>query len=672
MPALIDSFLPLSCELAPQARTAGGQIRIVPLGPDRAAVYYPVPAAFSRAGPLAVRLGQGALVGPFAATTLELAAGRRQVVLLGIGAERLLREGLTLAQDGQTIARLTPEMLQSPLASPLALIAGLSQPGAARLLRLLLTTGVSLFGAGAHPDFHALAEHLLAILPVTDLALVSVRAVGRRGCLLSCRGPDGPGQPAAIVLLEGTRVQAQRSARVLAGSGAGRLDLFLPKLPAPGATLLVLGPHPLRLAIPPDRPRPLGLAGWFRRAAPPLQAEVLALVDGLSPEDTVARAQAAEVRCPREALPQLTLKAAALTESGLIYALAVRDPQGLLSAVRIGFGAAGPSVVFRLKAPVLHPDWGPVHLGHVALGPAPAGSVPALRGSPRLDAVTASGRIVPQGRVAIPLFDGTLPEGLKRFRAEAAVEATAAALIDFFAHRSALRVAFHDFGEPPDTPRLRILVPFDGFPDLLCAAVTALAVESRPAGIEAIVLPAQASRAERLGPLLEDLHAVTGIALRLALPDRPCHEAELLRAVLAKSDAAETILLPAGAVLPAKPGWLARWRRRLAASASPRLLTALPGAAPAGGVRPATGGTPVWVGFNRAAAASLIASPLRTASRQGDLACLATILGPGSVAVERRSGIGVLAGRPGQDPSLEAAEARIAESLRRRPESGAP
>ena len=262
-------------------------------------------------------------------------------------AASLARQPVTLALGPEPAAAIDPDWLQPPLADGAALIDGLADAGRRRLLKLFLTTGASLFGLDGASEFGRAAHRLLDAARRAAVSPASWCPLGR-GRLLDLprrreagRGPDR--QPGRAVGRADRPARAAASCGAKAASAAGLLHVLLPRGAAGGAALVGLGEAPVHLRAPEagsgaaaagalagaarGRDSGLGAGGWSRRRAA---------------DDPVAAALAREIRHGGESPPRLAVAALSATPAGVLHALALEDPHGLVRAVRIERGGAAP------------------------------------------------------------------------------------------------------------------------------------------------------------------------------------------------------------------------------------------------------------------------------------------------------------------------------------------
>lgn len=663
---MLDAFLPLACEFHPDSRPRHTPVSVIPVGLGRVAVVHPVrEGTDADAGRFEINVGDRPAPSPLASSRLRLNdGGLRHVALIPLPAKVVQRAGVEVRHEGDLVAALDADALQSPIAQPMSLAAGLSSEGAARLLRLLLATAPSLFGGDPGEDFADLAKLVLSTMTLTDLPHLSFRAVGRGGCIASYRMAPGTAAPRDIVSVEDGRPRLLREAEFLpADDRSARLEVYFPHCPNNAATLICLGDTPLRLGQAALDARLKDLSIWHRRAPPKVQARVDRLLGERALTDPMAAAQVRELHCRPSDRPRLTVRAAASTPRGLFYVVSIRDPGSLGADLRLTIGTQ--TVAVPISAPTLHPAWGPVQIGFAAF------EQPIDDVACRFEIVTKARRVLPQQAISTRVFDGTPPDDLAQVTDAAAVRAMSAALSDHFAGAEPGAIDFFDFGPNPSAPDLRLLIDFDRDLDALRAICTAVALERQPRGLEIAFLLNEPAHLDRVSDVLTDLHDLTRVPLRLALPSRPMREAECVRAVSAADSPCHTIHLRSG-LIPHGTGWLSRWHRRLGSANGPRLLgvEVLAHHEVSRGRKrlpPAT-----LIGFNDHASRLLVERPLHADSLHADLTVHARKLGGTLHARDRTTTLINFAEPRARSALLEAVEAQLGTASAPTSERGAP
>jgi hypothetical protein len=535
----------LRSDFAAARPLALAQAFVAPLGPAACAVLFDEPAGTALHARLTVRLAGGAPPQVFLSARLELrAGGARRLVLLRRPAEEIEARGVLVELAGLPAATIDPAWLQAPRVAAEALLDGLAAPGLRQLLRLALGTAASALGAAAGPSLAALADRAFARIGSPELVAAAWTPFGAEGGIMTWRLPAAL-DPAALgpLVLAGPAGVAQRplDAPRLERAGAARLlHLHLPARPQPDAAAIGLGPQPAALRPPaPERPsRPF--AAWLARRDPATRAWALGLLESAAAGDPRAAALAAELRHAADPAPRLAVRALAGDPGGVLYALALDDPHGLVAAIRIERGAA------RLDLAATH--------GEIA-GRAALPRSSAIEDRARIRLLHRSGRLRAAFDGPLPPFRGPAPQGLAGPDAVSALAASRLAM-----DRPARRAATLDFGPRPRRLALSVVAPVGPDLDLLRARAALVAAEPGGLRVEIVCPAAEGPEAKAAAAVLEHTSAVFGLAHRLVVLDAAADAADLLLAGLAAAEG-PSLLLMGERVLPDGPGWLAPWRR---------------------------------------------------------------------------------------------------------------
>jgi len=519
---------------------------VAPLADGVSAIFFDDPRPAGSRARLGAELDGRPLGRRTLSTTLPLRDGRRRHVLLaGLPAPVAVASRVTLSLDGIPAAAIDPEWLESPLAEVVALTEGVTDEGRRRLLTLLVTTGASLFGADAAAGFAAMVENLLDLLGFPPIAPATWCPVGSGGRLITYRagGETDATRIGAIAALAGGRIARLAGCALL--SEGPLLHLYVPhSLPA-AVTLVGTGDAPVRLAGPDAGARPRPLTPWLAQRSPATRLWVAGLLDALG-DDMVAEAQRRELALADAAAPRLVVRHFSSTPVGLLYALDLEDPHGLVSDVRIERGGEGADLALTPSArPVRNLE----------------GFLPLAGGGDRVRfrLIHGSGRIrtVWEGRVTP--FRGGVP-GAFDTRDPAVVAALAEARLTIARPRRIAEV--RGFGLPGGAPALSIVAPVSGNLDIIAARAAMLFAEPGAREVEILCTVEAGRLADAAETTIADAAAVFGISHRLVVVETGGDAADRLLAGL--DAAAGGLLLLLGAeVLPAAPGWLATWRCRL-------------------------------------------------------------------------------------------------------------
>lgn len=621
---------------SPAGRPGGQQanaLRTVQLADTLTAAYYDSPAeAQPHGGRLTASVGDEPLCLPLIVTRLARSpGGLRHVFLLDVPVRRLCREGLTILRDEAPLAEIDPMALQSPVVDALALLAGLAPEGARRLLRLLLTTGVSLFGKGGQHGVGEIVTRLLETVTPPSLPLQAWCPIGTAAAVASYGLPHG--LPAEgfreVVAVEPGRLRriGGVQADVEVAGDARRLHLFLPaEIPAP-STLVALSDPPLRLAGPSERQPARPLGAWLARRSPRIRAVTRARLVRLAETHPGAAALVDEIACPAPDLPSARIHHLIRTPGGLFYAIGLADSHGLVRGFVARAGEATVALPLGRMAP--HPRAGRIQLGFAAI-PEPGGADEPVE----LSLLYRSGRLTRVGSTRPEPLTAVLPDFLAALPAEEVAPPLAAALADAIPARRLRPATLHRVAQSVPSPAVHLVVEVGACPDHLHALAASLE------GRRDVVLVLHHRSAEAMAMLrglAGEVHAVYGLGVEIALPaGRDLMPAERLRAVLAGLTAEATILLSRD-TLPEGAGWLDPWLARLAGPA-PRiarpLLRHADGSLGPAGIEGAA--LPeACIGLNAAARAALLRQPLVVPGAAADLQLLAARLGSGSDSVPR-------------------------------------
>lgn len=517
------------------------EAQIVPIAETVSALTFDIGPDAPLSGRLTGEIDGAPLRGPLVSTTLALrSGGTRHVLLLGLGGRALLDRRITLSLGGQPAAAIEPDWLQSPLSDGGTLIEGLAEDGRRRLLKLFLTTGASLFGTGAAAAFARAAEGLLALLGLSAFAPACWCRLGAAS-VLSFAVP--PGFDAAslgeLVLL--TRGRAQRLAGAKAvverRKGAALLHLALSRpLPA-GAALVATGPALMRLQAPTARTVAAPLGRWLAGRDAPTRAWAHALVEAAAATDPAAAALAREMRWLASAPPALDIAHLSGTPQGILYAVRLADPRGLVRGLRLERGGAAVELALPSRP-------GIATIGYARL-PRTARSADSVR----LRLIFHSGLGETLRAVPLPPHDGSLPP------TAGPADARAIAMARLDREPAPTAAWIEPFGPPPR--RIRLAVIADLGPDLdlvqaraaLVAAAIGKATGKAGGAIMVCTVP-EGPLAEAARGAIAQAAAVHGLPHRLVVTPRGTDAGARLVAALGHGPAPRTTLVVAADTLP--------------------------------------------------------------------------------------------------------------------------
>lgn len=547
-------------------------LRVVPLSENLSAAFFDAPEDLEIHGAdLVGTTGGQALDRPLIMSQLSRnEGGIRILFLLSRSARALCRDGLDICRRGRPVASFDPLALQSPLVDPLALLSGLSPEGGRRLLKLLLTTGLSLFGPKAFDGFRDLVTHLLASLTPPTVRLQAWCPIGKQACIASYILPKGTGFGSfrELVLLDSGHVQriAEFSINLEpAEDGAQLMHLTLPVALRSEATLVALSETPVRLSGPqtPQSARPLG--PWLEKRSGLVRCHVRSTLRTLAPTDTIAAALLDEVECPRADQPRAQAHLLAGSARGLLYAISVRDPRNLLQ--RIVLGTSDVSHGIGLHRAVHHPAHGPMQVGYLrcdALALADGGAALSLQ--------YRTGRVSHQDPVKIASLCHGIPDRmldiLDPLPEDAVYRALAQTYDDALPARKPLHAERIVVGTGPQPVSCCLVVEIGQSLDYPHALMSALRGRR---DVSILLHHADPMATPLLLRLVRELQAIYGLETAVAvLPQTDSLPAERLRAVLRCVTAPVSILI-ADDALPRGHDWVARWAEWLAHPGPPRM-----------------------------------------------------------------------------------------------------
>lgn len=634
-------------------------LRVVPLSETLSAAYFDGTEDLAIHGAeLVGTTGSEALERPLITTQLARSeAGSRNLFLLSRSARSLCRDGLEICHDGYPVAAIDPMTLQSPIVDPLALMTGLSPDGGRRLLKLLLTTGLSLFGQKAFDGFRDIVTQLLASLTPSTLRLQAWCPIAATACVASYALPktaDASGFT-ELVLLEAGQVQRVSGFSVdleVTPDGGRLMHLTLPIVLQPGAMLVALSDTPIRLAGPETAQSARPLGPWLERRSGPVRRRVRSKLQDLAHRDATAAALLDEIACPAADRPQAMARLLASTPNGLLYAISLRDPRDLLQRMVIGTQGANCSI--PIGPPLHHPRFGALQVGYLRRN-----TEAISDGATELSLHYRTGRLSNVGPVEItPLSEGlpeTVIETLGALPAQNVYGALAEVYRETLALRRPARAARIAVHEGAHTASCCLVVEVDGSLDYPHALMAALRGASN---VSVLLHHPDPAATPVLVRLAEDIHAIYGVETAVAVPPASdLHPSERLRAVLANVTAPMCILLAEDA-LPQGPEWLARWMSLLDDRETPQI---------AGGILLNYDGTIRHAGGM--VASNGTATPLHGALSYKDLVTLANHAVTSDLFSV--SGIGLntaararLAVLPLQTPGADADLSRLAQSIR--------
>lgn len=540
MNVLLDRKLQLSAARAPGARVE--EATVIAMGQALSAIFFDRPDG--RRERLQAEQDSQPIPRPFITAELALrSGGTRHVLFLPQPAQAVLARPLLLRLNAQPVAEIDPAWLQLPQEDLPALTAQLSPAAMHRLLRVLLTTGASLFDAKAQAG---LAEAIPQLMDMCDMpALIPVASAQIGGRMLLSYATTTPvalpDHANAVALSQGRLIRLKECNCFWDGK---QLHVLLPQGLDP-ASILAFPDLPLRLApADPATPR-LSMAAWLQGRDTSCGAWLFARVGNAS------RAALEREFAEGSTEPTITVRHLSATSTGVLHALVLEDPARLVR--RVILERQGQQVDLDIRAGA---DGSLRLTGLAALpGNAQGGDLCQIRVQHH------SGRLRQLGQVTLAAYDGGLPVAFQEAWGQGAeaLQPLARARAEF--RRLPPPCVTQQFGAARQSA-LRIVTAIGGSADMIRARAAMIMAERQAAPVEVICAMADGPLAPGARQALAEAAEIYGIAHRLVLLPGFAHAGEHLRAALMQAQDAPALVLGAD-VLPQDPGWLAFWLRRL-------------------------------------------------------------------------------------------------------------
>lgn len=481
---------------------------------------------------------------PFIAAELGLRSGGvRHVLFIPQGIDTVLSRHLVLRLEDMPVAQIDPHWLQLPQEDLPALTAQLSEQGLHRLLRVMLTTGASLFTGRAQADLAEAIRRLMDICNLPALAPVARCEIAGR-MLVSYSVPGAPGlrAPAEAAALAGARVTLLRDFDCLVEGEL--LHVLLPP-GLPPAQIVAISDAPLRLATGDAALRRLPVLTWLKERGTSCRDWLFA---GLG--ETTAAALRRELSGGLSD-PTVTIRHLSQSPAGVLHALVLHDPSRMVRRVVL---ERRERRVELTPAPGAD---GTAMLTGLADLPGAAGGGDSCR----IRVLHHSGRLRTLAEAPVAAYDGGIPEGF-----EDAWTLGADALRPLARARAGFRdaappLAAQHFG-PARKCGLRIVTAIGGSADLIRARAAIILAEGHGTPIEVVCSMTEGPLAVGARHALAQTAATYGIPHRLVLLPGSATAAERLCAALTDARDAPALVLGAD-VLPEGAGWLDFWLRRL-------------------------------------------------------------------------------------------------------------
>lgn len=481
---------------------------------------------------------------PFIAAELALrCGGARHVLFVPQSIETVLSRRLVLRLDGTEVAEIDPDWLQLPQEGLSALAAQLSVEGARKLLKVMLSTGASLFSGSAQAGLAQALGRLLDICGIAAMTPVAVSQIsGRTLVSYAATGVSQMTGPTEAVALLDDRLLRLKGVDHLAEQG--ELHLLLPPGVAP--TQIVAFPGlPLRLAAADGALPRLSVPAWLRDRDSSCREWLLAR-SGLGTAAGLGRELAGKLT-----EPTLTVRHLSVMPGGVLHALVLKDPSHVVRQVVLQRGDR------RIELTPSHGADGTAMLTGLADLPGEVLSDESCR----VGLLNHSGRFRNLSDMPVASYDGGIPAGFEDAwnRGDDVLPSLARARAGF--RRPAPVSVTQQFGSNKACC-LRIVTAITGSADLIRARAALILAERRDAPVEVVCTMADGPLAIGARHALAEAAATYGIAHRLVLLPDSAHPGEHLRAALQQNQDVPALLLGAD-VLPDCPGWLAFWLRRL-------------------------------------------------------------------------------------------------------------
>lgn len=528
---------------------------LVALAPRVSVAYFDLPTAGGARERLYAKQDGAPIPKPFIAGTFELRSGGvRHVLLMARGIDEVLARSMTLHLNDRPVAGLDPSWLQPPIADLAALVEGLTETGRVKLLRMLLTTGASLFLSAAGPALIASFRQMMDICDLAPMAPISATGFGAQ-TVLSYPAPCSGNLSGHVDVVAFASERPALLRKVAVVQDAHHLHIHLPAA-AQDCEVVLFGDQPLRLSPPPAQMRRLPAPVWMEGRNATVRDWLHEQVLAAAQRDVGAANALRELR-PGAVEPQLSVRHLSATRAVVLHALELTDPQGLVRAVVIERGGQ------KAELPA---NCGVDGTGHVV-------GATALPGRPeeiefyRILLLHHSGRLREVARGQIAAFDGTLSDEFSiawRDSTDRSAFERSLASACLGAIRPTKRYAARRFGTLPGPPALRVVTEVAGSVDLLHARAAMIFAERSAKRVEVVCTLSEGPLAAAARRAIEEVVAIYGIPHTVISFPETTTPSERLQAALAEG--AGPALVLGGAVLPASPGWLAAWLRRLSSA----------------------------------------------------------------------------------------------------------
>lgn len=481
---------------------------------------------------------------PFLTARLGLqTGGDRHLLLVPQPVRTVFAQSMLLRLDGRPIAEIDPAWLQPPEQDLSALVAQLSEQGLQRLLRVLLTTGASLFTGAAQQGLAQTVAQLLDLCAIPGLRPVArTEFLGRT--LLSYPVPAARAPSEAVALLR------DRLLKLPDLEAAAEGDLLHVLLPAglSSARVVLFAGALLSLGGADSSTRRLSLRGWLDGRSRGCRDWLFARLAGPSGEALRREMSADAVE------PQISIRHLSATPAGILFAIELQDPSSLVQQVRLDCAGQRAAV-----AALPRTDGAAMMLGHAALAAEP--------GQPcRIWLELNSGQLRHANDTSLAAYDGGVPTAFEAAWASGIDAVTPLAHARASLGRAAPALTVEHFGVVRPGKRrgaaLRIVTSVGTSSDMIRARAAMILAEGAGSPVEIVCTIPEGPQAAAARQAVAQASAIYGIPHRLVLlPDRASAGEALYAALSQASDAPALVL--GHDVLPDAPGWLGFWLGRL-------------------------------------------------------------------------------------------------------------
>ncbi len=537
--------IPVDRKLCPSDRPSFpekiGEATAIAMGASLSAVFFDRPAG--RRDRLGAEQDGLPIQRPFVAVELALSSGGvRHVLFVPQGRGTLLSRHLVLRLGGRPVAEIDPNWLQLPQDDLPALTAQLSAQGISRLLRVMLTTGASLFAGQAQAGLTEAIPRLMDICNIPACTPVARTDIAGRS-LVSYLVPGLSSLPHpadAVALVEGRLVR-------LSEADCFAEDDLLHLLLPPGLPLgqvVAFTDAPLRLAPADAAPRHPAPA-WIRGRGKPCRDWLFARIGG----GTAAALEQELAGGLTE--PTIAIRHLSQVPAGLLHLLVLQDPSRVVRKVLLDWQGGQIDLI-----PSHGADGTAVLAGFANLAGRTGGSDTC-----RIRVLHHSGRLRTLAEARVAAYDGSIPPGFEEAWTEGADTLRPLAQARAAFRRKAPPFVSQSFG-PVQRCGLRIVTSIGTSADVIRARAALILAENPVIPVEVVCTMTEGHLAVAARHALAQTATIYGIPHRLVLLPDFATAGERLCAALSHAGNGPALVLGAD-VLPQGPGWLSFWLQRL-------------------------------------------------------------------------------------------------------------